>query len=242
MQETGDRMAETTAQDVAVCNVCGVPLKLLERAIAVRCMVCGERGRTRTWCKEGHFICEECRGTELMKLLSGLLGEPRSTDPVETFLRLRASHEFPMHGPEHHPLVAAAFLLAYHDLYGEPAWSDILDALETAATQLPGGSCGFWGACSAGLAVGVAYCAILGSDPTNGQPRALAHQAVSAILQRIGQVAAPRCCRREALLALQAACELSGDLLPHPVVTTYRVPCEQAGDNPECIGRDCPFF
>jgi hypothetical protein len=234
-------MADATPSAVALCNFCGAPLKLVANAISARCMMCGARGRTRTWCTAGHFVCEECRGEELMGLVEGLLTGPRSTDPVETFVRMRQSHAFPMHGPEHHPLVTAAFLLAYHDLHGEPSWPDILDAVQTAATQLPGGSCGFWGACSAALGVGIACCAILGSSPTDGEPRAIAHRIVAHLLGRLGEVAAPRCCRRECLLALQAACELSAEMLPHPVTTGYQVVCEQALDNPECIGQACPF-
>jgi 7,8-dihydro-6-hydroxymethylpterin dimethyltransferase len=226
----------------AFCRFCGLRLSLLENAVSARCMVCGERGRTRTWCRDRHFVCETCRGAELMKLIEGMLDNARSADPVELFLRMRESQDLPMHGPEHHALVAAAFLLAYYDQYGTPSWADILDALQNAATALPGGSCGYWGACSAGLAVGMAYCAILGSDPTSGAPRAAAHWAVSAILGRIAEYPAARCCRRECLLALQAGCELSAALLPSPLRTAHREPCTQAADNPECIGAECPFL
>lgn len=234
-------MTDTATPGAACCRFCGAPLKSLDNAVGARCMVCGERGRTRTWCTAGHFVCEECRGGETMQLVEGMLALPRSTDPVATFLLMRRSHPFPMHGPEHHPLVAAAFLLAYYDQHGEPSWATILDALQSAATQLPGGSCGYWGACSAGLAVGMAYCAILDSSPTDGAPRAQAHQAVGRILARLGEFDAPRCCRRECLLALQVGCELSGTLLPHSVCTKYTGACEQASDNSECIGDLCPF-
>ena len=234
-------MTDTATQIPAACQFCGVPLKSLANAIGARCMVCGERGRTRTWCTAGHFVCEECRGREMMQLVEGMLALPRSTDPVEAFLQMRRSHPFPMHGPEHHPLAAAAFLLVYHDLHGEPSWAAILDALETAATQLPGGSCGYWGACSAGLAVGMAYCAILNSSPTDGHPRALSHRAVAGILARLAEFDGPRCCRRESLLSLQIGCELSRELLPHPLSTKYTGTCEQASDNPECIGGLCPL-
>lgn len=234
-------MSAINTPSLATCSFCGTPLKLLPNAISARCMVCGERGRTRAWCTQGHFVCEDCRGSELWQLVAGLLEQEYPTDPVEIFLRMRESHDFPMHGPEHHPLVAAAFLVAYHTLHGEPAWPAILDAVQTAATQLPGGTCGFWGACSAGLSAGIAYCTILDSSPTDGAQRATAHQAVARILQRLGQFRGPRCCRRESLLALQTACELSATLLPHPVPTRYHVKCAQAADNPECLGPDCPF-
>jgi len=237
------------AAGVAVCQFCNQPLKLLPNAISARCMVCGERGRTRTWCTTGaaagaagHFVCEECRGSELMTLVEGLLSQPTSTDPVETFLLLRRAHDFPMHGPEHHALVTAAFLLAYHRLYGEPSWPDILDAVQTAATQLPGGTCGFWGACSAGLGLGIAFCTILGSSPTDGGPRSAGHRVVAEMLRRFAGYPGPRCCRRECLVALQAACEMSGELLPHPVATLVEVVCDQAEANDECLGPQCTFM
>lgn len=235
-------MTAAKTPETAVCRFCGGTLKALPNAIGARCMMCGERGRTRVWCTAGHFVCEQCRGDEMMVLLEQLLSRPRTTDPVVTFLQMRENPDFPMHGPEHHPLVAAAFLLAYHDQHGEPSWATILDTLQSAAHELPGGSCGYWGACSAGLAIGMAYCAILGSTPTEGGPRSVAHQVVSRILARLGEFVGPRCCRRECLAALQVGCELSAAMLPHPVRTGYAGSCEQAADNPECLAEGCPFL
>lgn len=225
-----------------VCGFCGTPLKTLPNAVSARCMICGERGRTRTWCTQGHYVCQQCRGNELLALVEGLLQQAQTDDPVELFIGLRRSRPFPMHGSEHHALVAAAFLVAYHRRHGEPSWPAIMDALQTAATELPGGTCGFWGACSAGLAVGIACCTILDSSPTDGAPRAAAHQIVSQILARIARYPGPRCCRRECLLALQTGCELSATLLPRPLSTTYTLPCEQAEANDECYGSECPFL
>lgn len=235
-------MTDQPSQETARCSFCGTTLKLLPNAISARCMSCGERGRTRTWCTQGHFVCDDCRGEAMMQLLEGMLEQEHSADPVELFMKLRQAKEFPMHGPEHHPLVAAAFLVAYHNAHGEPSWEAILEALQTAASDLPGGSCGFWGACSAGLAIGIAFCAILDSSPTAGEKRAAAHRVVADVLGRFGCLPGARCCRRESLVALQAACELSGQVLPQALETHYQVKCEQAADNPECLGPDCPYL
>ena len=235
-------MPETPSREAALCSFCATPLKLVPHAVSARCMLCGERGRTRAWCTQGHYVCDECRGSDLLRMVEGLLADCRGTDPIATFIAFRQSREFPMHGPEHHPLVAAAFLVAYHNRYGEPSWPALLEACQNAALQLPGGTCGFWGACSAGLAVGMAYCAILDSSPTNSQPRAAAHRVVARILERMSQSTGPRCCRRESLLALQVGCELSEELLPHSLTADHRVICEQASANEECGGASCPFF
>ena len=215
---------------------------MLDKTISARCMVCGERGLTRTWCGAGHFVCEDCRGSELIGLLKRCLEGAAYTDPVEMFLTLRQGDEFPMHGPEHHALVVASLLVPYHRLYGEPAWPVIIDAVREAATALPGGSCGFWGACSAGLGVGIAYATLLGSSPLEGSPRAAAHRVVAEALARIGGCEAARCCRRDCLIALHTACELSETLLPHPLRTTYVIRCEQATENEDCMGESCPYF
>jgi hypothetical protein len=158
------------------------------------------------------------------------------------FLTLRQGDEFPMHGPEHHALVVASLLVPYHRLYGEPEWPVIIDAVREAATALPGGSCGFWGACSAGLGVGIAYATLLQSSPLEGSPRAAAHKVVAESLGRIGCCEAARCCRRDCLLALHVACELSETVLPHPLRTSYAAGCEQAEANEECMGESCPYF
>jgi hypothetical protein len=234
-------MTEGTAQGVKTCRFCGAPLEIFDEATAARCMVCGKRGLTHACCAEEHFVCEECRSGELMQILDGMLDMRRSTDPVETLIKARIGLRFPMHGPRHHALTTASFLLAYHDLYGEPSWATILETLQSADTQLPGGTCGYWGACSAALAVGMAYCAILGASPTDGAPRSAAQQVVGRIVSRMGEFDGPRCCRRECLLALQVGCELSETHLPKPLLTAYEVHCEQAFKNPECIDEGCPY-
>jgi hypothetical protein len=156
------------------------------------------------------------------------------------FLEMRESWPFPVHGPEHHALVPAALLIAYSNLHGYPDLPEIWEAVETGA-GLAGGSCAFWGACSAVLGIGVAFSTILEATPTRGHERCTVQGAVAQILARIAACDAPRCCRRESLLALSMACELSGEVLPHRVTTTEEMRCDQMWANDECIGRDCPW-
>ncbi|MHB8996687.1 MAG: DUF5714 domain-containing protein [Armatimonadota bacterium] len=224
------------------CRFCGQPLKTLDKAISARCMICGKRGLTHTWCTAGHFVCESCRSDELIGLLERCLEGAAFTDPVEMFLTLRQGEEFPMHGPEHHALVVASLLVPYHRLYGEPEWPLIIDAVREAASALPGGSCGRWGACSGALAVGIAFATILQSTPMEAAPRATAHKVVAAALATIGDCEAPRCCRRDCLLALHVACELSEKVLPHPLKTSFTNHCEQAEANEDCMGDGCPYI
>jgi len=222
------------------CLVCGAPLQYLQVAVDTECAICGSRLRTRSRCAEGHFVCDQCHGGDYMRFMHHYLAQCESTDPVEVFLRMRDSYAFPVHGPEHHGLVPAAFLAAYHGLHGCPDWDRIWQAVQT-GSELPGGTCAFWGACSAALGIGIAFSAILGASPLSSDERAAVQHVVSRILERVAQFKAPRCCRRESLISLQMACELSAELLPAAIQTHHNAICDQMWANAECIGSDCPF-
>lgn len=222
------------------CMVCGAPLQYLQTAISADCAQCGRSFRTRARCAEGHFVCDQCHGGDYLRFLQGYLAECTATDPVLAFLDMRNSWPFPVHGPEHHALVPAAFLIAYSNLHGYPDLPAIWEAVETGA-GLAGGSCAFWGACSAVLGIGVAFSTILKATPTKGPQRGAVQAAVSEILGRVAAFNAPRCCRRESLMALTLACELSGKALPEALATSSELWCDQMWANDECLGQECPF-
>ncbi len=180
------------------------------------------------------------REPEYLQILRDLVEAETGTAPLEVFLRMRRACDAPVHGPEHHALVPAAFLAAYRNLHGAPEPAVVWEAVCEAA-ELPGGTCGTWGACAAALGIGIAYCAILDAGPLSEAERGQCHEVVGEILGRIGRVGAARCCRRESMTALVAACELSGRLLPGPVACGPWPTCDQAWANEECIFARCDF-
>lgn len=232
--------ARSREKHLSGCIVCGAELQYLLSAVETPCALCGRRLITRSRCAEGHFVCDQCHGGDYLQFLHSALAQATQTDPVALFLALRNAYPFPVHGPEHHALVPAAFLVAYHNAHGMPGWEAIWEAVQTGA-QLVGGSCASWGACSAALGIGVAYGTILEATPLTGDERGRAQQVVAAILQRIAALRAPRCCRRESLIALQIGCELSAQLLPHGLSADDPPECDQVWANDECLGADCPF-
>jgi len=153
---------------------------------------------------------------------------------------MRAAFPFPMHGPEHHALVPAAFLIAYRSCGGEVSPSAFENALSEGA-KLPGGTCAYWGGCAAALGIGMAYSAILKASPVKSRGRQVAQTIVTRVLQRLSGFRAARCCRRESLIALQLAAECSSEFLPTTVPTGYPATCDQASWNRECIRELCPF-
>lgn len=223
------------------CMVCGAPLQYLQTAVGALCSECGRAFRTRCRCQEGHFICDQCHGGDYLRFVRSFISQTESTDPVELFLEMRDAYPFSVHGPEHHALAPAAFLTAWHNLHGYPDPEAIWQAVQTCA-ELPGGTCAFWGGCSAALGIGVAFAAIMETTPVSTVERGRGQDAVARILQKIASFNAARCCRRESLLSLQMACELSEELLPAPIATATVPTCDQMWLSQECIGANCPFF
>jgi len=222
------------------CIVCGADLQYLQTALDSQCAKCGRSFSTRARCADGHFVCDQCHGGDHLRFLRSYLAQCEGTDPLQVFLEMREAYAFPVHGPEHHALVPAAFLTAYSNLHGYPDPARVWQTVESAA-KLPGGSCAFWGACSAALGMGMALSTILEATPLKAKERNVSQEFVSRVLKRIAEFQAPRCCRRESLVSLQMACELSGELLPHPVGTTRDLQCDQVWANLECVGEACPF-
>jgi len=232
--------SEQRARHTEGCVVCGRALEYTEEPSDARCHYCGRELRTRARCTIGHFVCDQCHGGDYLQFVRSFAAQCELTDPVEVFLRMRAAFPFPMHGPEHHALVPAAFLIAYRSCGGEVSPSAFENALSEGA-KLPGGTCAYWGGCAAALGIGMAYSAILKASPVKSRGRQVAQTIVTRVLQRLSGFRAARCCRRESLIALQLAAECSSEFLPTTVPTGYPATCDQASWNRECIRELCPF-
>ena len=61
-----------------------------------------------------------------------------------------------MHGPEHHIMVGMALLTAYRNSGGNIDLKKALAEMSSRGRSVPGGACGFWGACGAGISTGSA--------------------------------------------------------------------------------------
>ena len=60
-----------------------------------------------------------------------------------------------MHGPEHHVMVGSALLTAYKNAGGDIDLHRALIEMMNRGKSVPGGACGFWGACGAGISSGM---------------------------------------------------------------------------------------
>ena len=89
--------------------------------------------------------------------------------------------------------------------------------------QVPGGACGFWGACGAGVSAGQFMAIATQSTPLAKEPWGLSNQMTSKALGSIGEVGGPRCCKRDSYLAILAAIDFAKEHLGAEMTRTIPV-------------------
>ena len=137
-------------------------------------------------------------------------------------------------------MVGAALLTAYKNAGGDIDLRDALNEIMERGSSVPGGACGFWGACGAGISSGMFISIISGSTPLKNEPFALSHKMTSASLAKIGEIGGPRCCKRDSFLSILTAIDFVkehfGVEMEKPEVI-----CSWSSHNNQCIGKRCPF-
>ena len=159
---------------------------------------------SKTRCINGHYVCNECH-TKGMDSIIQLCLEESSKNPIDIIHKLMCQSFCHMHGPEHHVIVGVALLTAYKNSGGEIDLSDALIEMINRGKSVPGGVCGFWGACGAGISSGIFISIISKSTPLTNRPFSLSNQMTSIALEKIGKVGGPRCCKRDSFLSILSA-------------------------------------
>jgi len=222
------------------CLICKAPLEYLSAEEMMECAICHRREWSKTRCVGGHYVCGECH-TEGMDSILGLCLSESSTDPVEIIRRMMDMPFCHMHGPEHHVMVGAALLTAYKNAGGDIELEAALREMYSRGRQVPGGTCGFWGACGAGISAGQFMAIATRSTPLAGEPWGLSNQMTARALDSIGAMGGPRCCKRDSYLAILAAVDFAGERLGVKMKRSAPV-CSHSDQNNQCIGERCPFF
>jgi hypothetical protein len=106
--------------------------------------------------------------------------------------------------------------------------------------QIPGGVCGFWGACGAGISTGIFVSLVTGASPLATEAWGLSNLMTSKALGAIGEIGGPRCCKRDSYLAILSAVDFVRDHFGVEM-ETHEVICSRCGENNQCIAKRCPF-
>lgn len=221
------------------CLICNAPLEYLEKDELMECEICHKKEYSKTRCINGHYVCNECH-TEGMDSIIGVCLNTDSKDPIgilEMMMDMPFCH---MHGPEHHVMVGAALLTAYKNAGGNIDLESALKEMMSRGKSVPGGACGFWGSCGAGISSGMFISIISGSTPLENEPFALSHRMTSRSLGAIADVGGPRCCKRDSFLSILAAVDFVREHFGIEM-ETHKTVCRYSAQNNQCIGKRCPF-
>jgi hypothetical protein len=222
------------------CALCGKPLVYAADSVARVCDLCGTEQTTMIFCPEGHFVCDACHGAAAMNVVRRVLATTTSCDPVAILEQVMAHPALPMHGPEHHAIVPGVLIAAARNA-GAAVPDGALETVLARAAKVPGGWCGYYGACGAAVGVGIAVSVLTDATPLRGEQRSLALAATSQALARMVDDQ-PRCCKRASRMAVEAAVEYLREHLAIDLTAGEREPCAYTTRNAQCARERCPFF
>lgn len=221
------------------CLICKAPLEYLKEDIEMECAICHKKEPSKTRCANGHYVCNECH-TKGIDSIFGVCLTDISKNPIEIIRKMMKLPFCHMHGPEHHIMVGAALLTAYKNAGGEIDLSKALTEMKNRGQSVPGGSCGFWGACGAGISTGIFISIITGSTPLTVESFGLSNRMTAKSLDEIGKIGGPRCCKRDSFISILSAIDFVKEHFGIEMDKSEII-CDFSQNNNQCIGRRCPF-
>ena len=205
----------------------------------MECEICHKKESSKTRCVNGHYVCNNCH-TQGLDTIIGLCMKETSKNPVVIIEKMMALPFCHMHGPEHHVMVGSALLTAYKNAGGNIDLHGALIEMMNRGKSVPGGACGFWGACGAGISTGMFISIISQSTPLSNEPFALSHKMTAKSLEKIGELGGPRCCKRDSFISVLSAIEFVKEHFGIEM-EKVEVVCHYSAQNNQCIGKRCPF-
>lgn len=165
-----------------------------------------------------------------------------SKNPIDIVKSMMKKDFVSMHGPEHHYLDGASFLVAYKNSGGEIDLSSALVELRERAMKMPGAMCGQWGICGSIASIGAALSIIHKTGPLSSDDFYKQHmEYTSSVLALMSKIGGPRCCKRNAFLSIFEAAKYVKEKYGINMVIN-NIECEFSKLNQQCIKDRCPFY
>ena len=221
------------------CLICKAPLEYLEEDVLMECAICHKKENSKARCVEGHYVCDDCH-TKGMDSILGVCLQNKSANPIEIIEKMMSMSFCHMHGPEHQVMVGAALLTAYKNAGGELELQKALSEMYKRGKEVPGGVCGFWGACGAGISAGIYISILTKSTPLAKEAWSLSNQMTSRALVAIAEHGGPRCCKRDSYLAIIEAVKFTEEKLGIKMEQD-KIICSRSMNNNQCLKEQCPF-
>lgn len=179
--------------------------------------------------------------------ITDMLMGSTSTTPAELLEKVMADPRCVAFGPVHHYIVGGVLLTCWRNAEASPSRDSLLAAdLEKMAERskaVPGATCAHWGVCGAAASAGMAYAIIRNNAPLQKEGWAEGQLMVSHLLAAIAHTGTPRCCKRDARVAIREAIRHFNALSDPQLKESNAVPtCASFSANTACIKEACPYF
>ncbi len=224
------------------CLICGAPLEYLSQDTVMECVLCHTQEPSKTRCVNGHYVCSQCHMAGMDSIIALCLSDTLR-NPIAVLEKMMSQPFCHMHGPEHHVLVGAALLTAYNNCLPDSAKLDmpscLVEVMER-GRQVPGGACGYMGACGAAISTGIFMSVITQNTPLSTDTWRLCNLMTSRALAQVAENGGPRCCKRDSYLSVLAAVDFVKENLGVELERP-EVRCTRSQINNQCIGKKCPF-
>ncbi|TFG17814.1 MAG: hypothetical protein EU531_02240 [Promethearchaeota archaeon] len=229
------------------CEICGKKLSYATQVgdyKSLPCEFCGNIFATNIYCEDDHYICDSCHMKGPIQIIEEICEKTKIQDPFKLADKIMSHPKFKMYGPEHHVLTPAVILTSLKNNNikkpngQEITFNDIKEAIKR-ASKIPGGWCGFYGSCGAGMGSGVAISIFTGATPSTDLPRTLANQMTSRALNKIADNL-EHCCKRSVRLAICETLEFLKDT--YSITLEYSpMKCIFSEENDKCEKINCPI-
>ncbi len=174
-------------------------------------------------------------------IIKSICFKEKSKNPYEIFTKIVNMDFCPMHGPIHHFIVGACLLTAYKNAGGNIDLDNALDEMHSRSMKVPGGACGNWGACGAGISTGMFISIITDSTPLSKDTWGHCNMMTSKSLFSLGKIGGPRCCKRNSSISIiEAVNYVKENFNIHMQISNIK--CDKSNINNQCIKERCPFF
>lgn len=165
-----------------------------------------------------------------------------SKNPLAIVCEMMKKQYINIHGPEHHFLDGAAFLVAFKNAGGKIDTDKYLNILAERTIKMPGAMCAYWGICGAVASVGAALSIINGTQPLSTDEHYKYNmEYTSEVLHNMSKIGGARCCKRNAFLSLTNAVKFANQKY-YVDMEFQKVECEFSSLNAQCLSDKCPFY
>ena len=241
MDHTNNSCCCGEAEHFSGCLICGASITYRAESSIQTCSICHKEQLTNAVCENSHFICDACHSYGTYAPVIAALRDSTEKDALLLLEKIMDLPSVHMHGPEHHVMVGAALLTAYKNAGGAINLRESVMEMLNRGKAVPGGTCGFWGACGAGISAGMFVSILSGATPLTEESWGLSNQMTSKALEAISRTGGPRCCKRDSYLAILAAVDFVKTHFGIEMECT-EVQCTHYAQNNQCIGKRCPFW